>query len=453
MNPRRLHTVVVVNRERGSVLIVALWVCFGLVALVLYFAQSTSAELRAAHNRAVGAAAESAVEGGARYVQYVLTQSATNGTRPLSTDYEAEALPIGESIVWLIGRDPDVVPTQEPVFNLVDEASKLNLNKATRAMLEALPGMTAELAGAIVDWRDTDLNPTENGAEDETYARLNPPRRAKNAPFESVDELRLVYGATLPLLFGEDNNRNGALDANEDDGETTAPMDDRNGILLEGILDFVTVYSSQPETTSDGMRRVDVKAIAARQRLLALLASKLSRDRAETIRDKLPPFQEMQSVAEFMVRAELTPEEFQKIHADVVSGTTAADRRGLINVNTATEAVLGCIPGIGVDKAKTITAYRLQNPDSLTSFAWLKEVLTDTEIFRAGPFITDLSYQFSADIAGIGPRGRGYSRIKYIFDTTQTTPRIVYRQDLSGLGWALGAHVRDSFRQTRFTSR
>ncbi|MBP8255900.1 MAG: hypothetical protein KAX37_01155, partial [Opitutaceae bacterium] len=58
-------------RERGSVLIIVLWVCFGLAALVLYFAQSTSAELRSSDNRAVTISAEAAVDGGARYVQYV----------------------------------------------------------------------------------------------------------------------------------------------------------------------------------------------------------------------------------------------------------------------------------------------------------------------------------------------------------------------------------------------
>jgi DNA uptake protein ComE-like DNA-binding protein len=41
-------------------------------------------------------------------------------------------------------------------------------------MLEFLPGMTPALAAAIVDWRDADSELTMNGAEDETYQRLNP---------------------------------------------------------------------------------------------------------------------------------------------------------------------------------------------------------------------------------------------------------------------------------------
>lgn len=434
--------------ERGSVLIIVMWVCFGLVSLVLYFAQSTSAELRAANNRVVTTSAEAAVEGGARYVNYVLSQYATNGSRPLSTDYVAEEIPVGEATLWLLGRDPNRTPTQDPVFNLVDESAKLNLNTATRSMLEALPGMTPQLAAAIIDWRDENNTPTDQGAEDETYARLDPPRRAKNAPFESVDELRLVYGATLQILFGEDSNRNGALDPNEDDGDITAPRDDRNGLLSPGILDYVTVYSRQPTTRSDGTMRVNVQVPNQRIRLARLLTSKLGESRSQAIMTALGE-ESPSSVAEFMIRGQLTAAEFQQIHTDV-TGTNSV---GLININTAPEAVLACIPGLDWEKARAITAYRSSQGDNLTSFAWMTEVLDRNTIIQAGRFITDQSYQFSADIVGVGPHGRGYSRARFVFDTTQSTPRIVARQDLTGAGWALGTAVRERLRENFYTSR
>jgi hypothetical protein len=59
--------------------------------------------------------------------------------------------------------------------------------------------------------------------------------------------------------------------------------------------------------------------------------------------------------------------------------------------------------------------------------------------------ITAQSYQFSADIAALGPHGRGYRRTRFIFDTSEGTPRIIYRQDLSPLGWALGKEVRQAW--------
>jgi hypothetical protein len=45
------------RRERGSVLIIVMWTCLGLVALTLYFAGSMSSALRAADNRVAEIAA------------------------------------------------------------------------------------------------------------------------------------------------------------------------------------------------------------------------------------------------------------------------------------------------------------------------------------------------------------------------------------------------------------
>lgn len=430
-----------IRGTRGAILIIVMWVCFGLAALALYFAESTAMELRSADNRVVSLAAESAVDGGARYVQFVLSRHAANGSLPLSTDYLAEDVPVGDAAFWILGRDPNLAPSTDPVFNIVDEASKLNINTASRAMLEALPGMTIELAAAIIDWRDRNSEPTENGAEDETYARLDPPRLAKNAPFESIDELRLVYGATLRILFGEDTNRNGTLDPNEDDGDASQPMDDRDGVLSPGILEYVTVYSRQPRTRADGGQRINVQLPDQRPRLVQLLSTKLGEARAQSILSGVGS-SPVASVAEFMIRGRFTAAEFQQIHTDI----TGTDVTGLINVNTAPEAVLACIPGFDWDKARAIVAYRSAHPDALSSFAWLPEVLDRATIVRAGRYLTDQSYQFSADIVAVGPYGRGYSRAKFVFDTRRDLPRILSRQDLTAAGWALGSAQRDQLR-------
>jgi len=53
-------------------------------------------------------------------------------------------------------------------------------------------------------------------------------------------------------------------------------------------------------------------------------------------------------------------------------------------------------------------------------------------------YITTQSFQFTADIAAVGPFGRGYRRVKFVFDISEGAPKIIYRQDLSRLGWALG---------------
>src|ERR1017187_4899175 len=145
--------------QHGSVLIIVLWVCLGLVSIALYFANSMTYELRASDNRVSGLVADQAIEGAARYVGYVLSLYATNGAVPVNTQFSCEAVPIGDAKFWLIGRDPAAglsatAPT-EPYFGLVDGASKVNLNNANTNALSYLPNMTVDFAQAILDWRGT----------------------------------------------------------------------------------------------------------------------------------------------------------------------------------------------------------------------------------------------------------------------------------------------------------
>jgi hypothetical protein len=93
--------------------------------------------------------------------------------------------------------------------------------------------------------------------------------------------------------------------------------------------------------------------------------------------------------------------------------------------------------------------YRQSNPDKLGSVAWVADALSqNTSVLTAlqtNDCITVRSYQFTADIAALGPNGRGYHRTRFIFDTADGSPKIVYRQDLTHLGWALGRQVRQNW--------
>ena len=422
------------RQQRGSVLIIVLWVAFGLVALALYFANSMSLEMRAAENRASAIQAQQAIAGAARYVSNILANAQERGVVPDFTTYQFEDVPIGEANFWFIGRSERQLSQQQasssiPYFGLADEASKLNINVANREMLELLPGMTAELAAAIIDWRDADDDITEGGAESQTYLRLNPAYRCKNANFESTEELRLVTGANLNLLYGEDVNMNGALDPNENDGEASPPVDDRDGQLDLGILEYLTVFTRQPSTGTNVSRLPDVAA---------LLQQKFSVDRANQILLQLanPPLPT--SVLDFYRRSGMTREEFVQLEADLV-GTNVI---GLVNVNTAPEAVLACIPGIGTDKAPTMVAYRQSNPDKLNTLAWVTEVLEQDALAQAARWLIGRTYQFSVDVAAVGRHGRGYARARYVFDTSEGAAKILYRQDLTHAGWALGPDTR-----------
>lgn len=428
--------------RRAAVLIIVLWVAFGLVSIALYFAHATSLAMRTADNRAAAVQADQAILGALRYATGMLANSESPGRLPDAWTYRYEAVPVGEAHFWFLGPSDLQVSPDRPIFGLRDEAALLNLNTATVEMLRYLPRMTDAVAGAIVDWRDTDSEVSEyGGAEEETYSRLARPYRCKNGPFESIEELRLVQGVTTELLYGEDANLNGVLDPNENDGELTAPSDNRDGRLDPGLLSLLTLHSRDSALDSTGTNRIDL-ASATTQDLTTVFQEHLGTERANQVLRLLGNVTNgFSSVLELVVRSGLTGDESQEIEDRVwVSG--ANQGRGLVNINTADEAVLACIPGIGITNAATVVARRRSNPTDTTSVAWIAEVLDQTAALAAGPHITGRTSQFTLDIAALGHHARGFRRLRFVCDLADGSPVILARRDLTDLGWALGPDVR-----------
>jgi DNA uptake protein ComE-like DNA-binding protein len=448
--------------QKASVLIIVLWVSLGLVSIALYFANSMTYELRASDNRVSGLAADQAIEGAARYVSYALSLYATNGAVPTSAEFACAAVPVGDAKFWLIGRDPGAslsgTAPADPAFGLVDEGSKLNLNTANTNVLSYLPDMTVDFAQAILDWRGT------NGVVSLDYSTLG--YYPKYAPLETVDELRLVYGATVDLLVGDDINRNGVLDANEKDSTGT-------GQLNSGLFEYTTVWTREPNFHSDGSSLTNVNT-ATETTIQALLQScgvgNATTMGTQIYRSIHPAgtggVTPCNNILDLALRCNnnlgMSEADFAKIYNNVTT-TNVTYFRGRVNVNTASADVLTAL-FMGINNnineqtaagaAQTLITYRQQNPGSLNSIWWLidalgnnNQVLTalaGSSANRGGGYVTTRSFQFTADIAAVGPFGRGYRRVKFIFDTSEGTPIILYRQDLSRLGWALGDKVRQT---------
>jgi len=148
-------------------------------------------------------------------------------------------------------------------YGVTPEASKLNLNTAEESELERLllkllldMGVenAPELLATLFDWIDEDDETRPGGAENDYYVTLDSPYRAKNGPLATLEELLFVKGWNAALLYGEDTNRNGILDPNENDGSASPPVyDNGDGILQRGIAPYVTVWTTEP--TADGQGR------------------------------------------------------------------------------------------------------------------------------------------------------------------------------------------------------
>ncbi len=111
--------------------------------------------------------------------------------------------------------------------SIIDESGKININTLTDSSAIILKnlltnsGVQADKADiitdSILDWKDADDLARLNGAEDDYYMSLPNPYKAKNANFDSLEELLLVRGVTPEILYGVGKKR--------------------------GIIDFLTVNS------------------------------------------------------------------------------------------------------------------------------------------------------------------------------------------------------------------
>src|SRR6202040_481163 len=111
-----------------------------------------------------------------------------------------------------------------------------------------LPNMTEDIANSILDWIDpSSTTPRTNGAKDEYYPTLMPPYHVKNGPIDTLEEMLLIKGVTPQLLYGNDVNRNGIIDPDEDPGDGTVDL---------GWQQYLTIYSRQPNVDSTGAVRL-----------------------------------------------------------------------------------------------------------------------------------------------------------------------------------------------------
>ena len=424
----------------GTVLIVTMWVMLVLVGLALVLARSMRIEGSCSANIAASEQAI-AIEQGA--IQYVLAHlDGLGGRTPSETDMPSEAVQVGNGSFWILR--PDLENDQKYLYGVVDESSKINLNSASLEMLQKLPDMTDELAASIVDWRDADNETTPQGAESQYYLLLSDPYECKNSPLETVEELLLVKGCSREILFGEDTNRNGVLDDNENDGDQSDPPDNRDGKLDRGIFNYVTVYSSEPNKSAAGSQRVNVNQ-AQGQALSQLLGKSVSSSRLSEILDRTRRERPFQNVLDFYVRSGLTSDEFKAI-ADGITTRNDENLLGLINVNTASKEVLLCLPGLEESDVSALLANRPTEQTDRDNIAWVAKALPQAKAVAVGSYITAKSFQFSADIVSVAGNGRAFRRCRIVVDARNNPPRVIYRQNLTYLGWPLSLEIIDQLR-------
>ncbi|MBB1088006.1 general secretion pathway protein GspK [Lysobacter sp. SG-8] len=177
-------------RARGAALLLVLWLITLLTALVGGFALAARVEALQGRVLVSGFVAGNSAHAGIDYAM----------TRVDLADPKRQWRPDGQPHGWHYGG-------AEIEVRIVDENGKVDLNQADMALLSQLlqvlgsdPQQAAQLASAIIDWRDLDiLTQVAGGAEDQDYAAAGRPYGAKDGEFESVAELEQVLGFTPEL--------------------------------------------------------------------------------------------------------------------------------------------------------------------------------------------------------------------------------------------------------------
>ncbi len=240
---------------------------------------------------------------------------------------------------------------------VIDEASKLNVNVATKGQLLGLPEMLEEIADAIIDWRDENDTPSEGGVESGYYEELPFGYRARNGPFRTIRELLLVKDVTEELFYGEDTNFNGQLDYNEKDGDKSPPIDDGDSELDLGWIAYLTCYSYDNNKDASGNTRVNINE-ADESELRRSLG--VTNEQAKWIVDNRPH----QSIGDLISnQSPINTQSFSQI-ADKITVSNEEKLPGKVNVNTAPEAVLAALLG-GDDTAYQIAENIITYRESL----------------------------------------------------------------------------------------
>jgi len=197
------------NSQSGIALLIVLWVLTILMVIVFSFSVMTRGEAQGLVSFKEGLEKKFLAESGInRGIMEIIYRS----VNLYQVAFEGRE-------VWRLDGTPYQVSMGHDRYQvrIMNERGKLSLNSMTDAsgiILKNLlvnRGVAPETADVIVDsildWKDPDDLHRLNGTENDYYLSLPKPYKARNASFETLEELIYVRGMTPELLYGEDQKK------------------------------------------------------------------------------------------------------------------------------------------------------------------------------------------------------------------------------------------------------
>jgi general secretion pathway protein K len=216
--------------EDGVILIAILWVFVAIAVIALSFSKESFVEVASARNSQSMESSYYAARAGMMGAIYQIIQKRMLPSVQQQGDQEPDPIDLG-TVTGKFGNAVYRVDVQ-------DDSGRISLNAVQADQLRALadvikiPQNDADIiVDSIMDWKDANTTPLANGAEDDYYQTLNPPYKAKNKNFDTLEELLLVKGVTPDYFYGH-------LERSSSDGSI---------FTRYGLSRYLTVYSSRQQ--------------------------------------------------------------------------------------------------------------------------------------------------------------------------------------------------------------
>ena len=418
--------------RRGTVLIVAMILIFVLAGMTLALCRSMRVEAIASANYAASLQASTIERGAEQYLMSMLVNQ--NGDLSQLDETEFACVQVGDGYFWVLR--PDYGDSAMPVFGMIDEGAKLNINTATFDQLMLLPYMTDDVAAAIVDWRSDPNTSTPGGAESDYYLSLPDAYYCKNDLYESVEELLLVRGVTQQMLYG--NGQAPPLGDSSNISSSGSSSVTNDLWLQRGLYDLLTSCSIEPASAATG----------AAPGGAATGGGATTGTRAPTGGGAATGGGARGAGGTAGAAGKSTggTGNTGKTPGKTTASSAASTQlRGRINVNTAPREVLLTLPGLESADVDKLLSQRASASTPSTDTTWVNQILGQKATALAN-LITGKSYQYSADIVAVSGNGRAFKRVRIVIDITGTTPQIIYRRDNTDRGWPMDLQILESLR-------
>ena len=214
------------RRQRGSALVITLWVVMILSVIALTLGQTTRMHIRTMRYRESKLQTDTLARAAVFRAAAHLAAGGANAAPVLRLRdnrwFQPDAL-LPEDLPYNMLKIEGGADAGSFSVEIIDESGKLDVNTADAVLLERL--FTA------LDVPD----PAGLAHGIETLRASRPGGR-----LIAIRELLDIADVDEELLFGEDTNNNGLLDPGENDSDKTPPDDDADGILRTGVAACLT---------------------------------------------------------------------------------------------------------------------------------------------------------------------------------------------------------------------